>query len=91
VFIGENGNHKQVAALTGNVTIANPVTVPPPGSRWSFGFLQDGTGGRTVSWGTNYKFPTAWSNTGNTLGLRSFASFVSDGTYLWADGVNSWA
>jgi hypothetical protein len=48
-----------VAALTGNVTVANFTNTPDDGQTLCIRFLQDATGGRTVSFGTNYKFTTA--------------------------------
>lgn len=78
-------------ALTGNISIANPSGVMPrKGVRVKVFLVQDGTGGRTVTWGTNYVFPTAWSDTGNTASTRSSVVFVSDGTKLVAQGANSW-
>jgi hypothetical protein len=85
-----SGNVYNVGALTGAVTIANPAVIPPAGTRVTVNFVQDGTGGRAVSWGAAYQFPTAWSNTGNTLSTRSSISFMSDGTNLWALGANAW-
>lgn len=66
-------------ALTGAVTIGAPVN-PFVGARLTFEFLQDGTGGRAVSWNAIFKFQAAWTNTGNTLNKQSTASFVYDGT-----------
>lgn len=80
-----------VGALTGNITIANPTKLPPVGQEVQFHFVQDGTGGHTVSWGTNFAFPTPWTNTGNTAGLGSSITFVSNGTKLHAKGGNVWA
>ena len=82
-----------IGALTGALTIANPAAAgfPPAGTPVTVMLVQDGTGGRAVTWGTKYKFPTAWSNSANTAGTRSCARFVSDGTYLWAQGANIWA
>lgn len=79
-----------IGALTGDIEIANPTYLPPSGSMVSVAVVQDGTGGRNVTWGTSYKFPTAWSNTGNTANKRTLAVFRSDGTYLWAIGANTW-
>lgn len=79
-----------VGALTGAITVNNPSNVPAEGLLVAFSFVQDGTGGRNVSWGTNYVFPTAWSNTGNTASLKSRILFQSDGTKLVAIGANSW-
>lgn len=50
------GNMIDIGALTGNITIPNPiyVTTDPV----TLLFLQDGTGGRTITWGAN--IATAW-------------------------------
>jgi hypothetical protein len=41
--------------------------------------------------GTNYIFPTAWTNTGNTSAKRSQVTFVVDPNgLLIAQGANSW-
>jgi hypothetical protein len=80
-----------IAALTGAITIANPSRLPAVGQEVQFHFTQDGTGGRAVSWGSNFVFPTAWSNSGNTANTGSSITFVSNGTKLHAKGGNAWA
>lgn len=80
-----------VGTLTGAITVANPSRLPALGQEVTFHFTQDGTGGRAVSWGSSYVFPTAWSNTGNTAGLGSTITFVSNGNKLHAKGANAWA
>ena len=42
--------------LAGNRTIDNPTNCVP-GQTGSIFIIQDGTGSRTLSYGTNYKFP----------------------------------
>lgn len=79
-----------IEPLTGNVAVANPAVFPPDGTLVTVNFLQAGAGGFTVSWGANYIFPTAWSNTGNTTGKKSKATFISDGLNLISQGPNSW-
>ena len=79
-----------VGALTGGITVNNGTNVPAEGLLVAFSFVQDGTGGRAVSWGANYVFPTAWTNTGNTASKKSRILFQSDGTNLVAVGANSW-
>lgn len=80
-----------IAALTGAITIANPSKLPAVGQEVQFHFTQDATGGRAVSWGTNFVFPTAWTNTGNTANTGSSITFVSNGNKLHAKGGNAWA
>lgn len=48
-------NSHQKVTLTGNVTIANP-TSPIEGQTGTLKITQDATGGRTVAWGTYYKW-----------------------------------
>lgn len=80
-----------IGALTGAITVANPTKLPAVGQEVQFHFTQDGTGGRAVSWGTNFVFPVAWSNTSNTAGTGSSITFVSNGNKLHAKGGNAWA
>lgn len=47
-----------VAALTGNVTIANPTGTPTDGQSLRLRMIEDATGGRTTSFGTAYAFGT---------------------------------
>jgi len=67
-----------------------PSEVPPAGTPVTITITQDGTGGWAITWNAAYIFPTAWSNTGNTAGKKSVASFISDGTSLVAQGGNVW-
>lgn len=49
-----SANQNFVLTLTGNVTLANPTT-ETVGQSGFIAFIQDGTGGRTVSLGTDYE------------------------------------
>lgn len=80
-----------IGTLTGAITVNNPSNLPAAGEVITFRFTQDGTGGRNVSWGSNFVFPVAWSNTGNTANTVSIAHFVSTGTKLIAVNQNAWA
>jgi len=71
------GEIVQIGALTSNITINAP-TNPFRGIHLTFSFVQDGTGGRTVTW--NSVFLTSWSDTGNTANKRSTIRFYYDGT-----------
>lgn len=62
--------------LTGNVTIANP-GVKPGGLRLRFVFTQDATGGRTVTFGTDFK--TSWTPV-TTASKVNIIEFLSNGT-----------
>ena len=56
VTIDFSTNQNFVLTLTGNVTLANPST-ESVGQSGVFVFIQDGTGGRTLSLGTDYESP----------------------------------
>lgn len=47
-----------VGTLTGNITINNPSGAPADGRTLRFRFVQDATGGRTITWGTQFAFGT---------------------------------
>jgi len=73
--------------LTNNLTVNAPTeTNIPPGTRLRFLFLQDATGGRTVTWNAVFKVSaTAVSGTAN---LRSSVGFVYDGTnWIQSEGI----
>jgi len=55
---GDTTDILNIGALTGNLTIANPTGTPIDGDRLAIRLLQDGTGSRTVSFGTAYAFGT---------------------------------
>lgn len=75
-----------VGALTGNITIAAP-TNGTIGQRISFFFIQDGTGGRTVTWNSVF-VRNSWSDAGNTANTRSSISFTClDGTNWLQEGA----
>lgn len=63
-------------ALTQNLTVNTP-TMPMRGKILRFIFLQDGTGGRTVTWSAAFK--VIWSDTGNTANKRSSIEFYYNG------------
>lgn len=53
--------------LTGNITFNNPSNTTP-GQSGILVFQQDATGSRTISWGSNWKFPNGLAPTLNTTG-----------------------
>jgi hypothetical protein len=85
-----NGGNNFTMTLAQATTIANPATIPPAGAVVKFSLLENGTGAFGVTWGTAYQFPVAWSNVGDLANKRTYQTFVSDGTNLWAQGQNSW-
>jgi hypothetical protein len=62
-------------------------TNPATGQRLTFTLVQDGTGGRAVTW--NAVFKVSWSDTGNTLNKRSSISFHYDGANWNQDGAQT--
>ena len=58
VTIDFSAHQNFVLTLTGNVTLANPST-ESVGQSGVFVFIQDGTGSRTLSLGTDYESPAA--------------------------------
>ena len=56
ISVDFNAGQNFAVQLAGNRTIDNPTNCVP-GQTGSIFVIQDGTGGRTLSYGTNYKFP----------------------------------
>lgn len=69
--------HVQVGVLTGNITIGAPTGSFAVGSRLSFGFTQDGTGSRTITWNAVFAFTANGSGTANQ---KAATEFVYDGS-----------
>ena len=76
--------------LTGNVTGVAAPTNAKEGTFFTVSLVQDATGGRTVAWNAAYKFPVAWSNTGNTANTKTTITFRYVNGYAWAIGQNAW-
>lgn len=76
----------EIGALTGNITIGATVK-HVKGMKMIFKFLQDATGGRTVTWNAQYKH--AWSDTGNTANKLSTIMFIYNGTNWVQVGAQS--
>ncbi len=68
-----------MGALTNNLTVNAPSNAHI-GCELEFRLLQDGTGGRTVTWNSTYNFAPAYADTGNTLNKVFRARFRYDGT-----------
>lgn len=69
-----------VGTLTGNVVVANPSGTYSPGQEARLVFTQDGTGGRTVTWGANYRVATV--AVGTALNKISIVPLIYNGS-LW--------
>ena len=67
VTIDFSAHQNFVLTLTGNVTLANPST-ESVGQAGVFVFIQDGTGSRTLSLGTDYESPAGGGITLSTAG-----------------------
>lgn len=84
------GKYIAVGALTGNLTINAP-TNPPAGPgiprEVVFELVQDGTGGRTVTW--NAVFRSNYTDTGNTSNKRNVIRFQWDGS-AWNGIASGW-
>ncbi|WP_024873146.1 hypothetical protein [Tolumonas lignilytica] len=73
-----------VATLTGNVTLANPTNlVAGSSAKWDMVFTQDGTGSRTLSFGTAYKKVGGAVALSTAAGSVDVVHFVSDGTTVY--------
>ncbi len=83
------GEIYEPGALTAGLTIGAPVN-PAIGQVLIFSFLQDGTGGRTVTW--NAAFIKTWSDTGNGANTRSSVAFYYNGTsWIQIGAQRAWA
>lgn len=83
--IAWNCQTQQAASLTlaTNATLANP-TNQKNGSTYTLIITQDGTGSRTLAYGTNYKFPGGTAPTLSTAaGAVDILTFISNGTQMY--------
>jgi hypothetical protein len=79
-----------VGALTGNIVINAP-TNPTKGRVLDFLFIQDGTGGRTVTWdATGAGYRHSWSDTGNTANKRASIRFVYTNVWTQVGAQRLW-
>jgi len=70
--------------LAGNRTLANPTNLSPGGT-YMWIITQDGTGSRTLTYGTNFKWPSGTAPTLTTAaGSVDMVTAVYDGTKLRA-------
>jgi hypothetical protein len=69
--------------LTGNITVANPLGARA-GMKLTLVFTQDGTGGRTITYGAAFKFS---ANGAGTAGQVGATSFYYNGTVWVQDGA----
>lgn len=86
------GDFIDFGTMTANVTAITITNVPPAGCPVTLQLLQDGTGGRTITWPATVIFPTAWVDAIVTTDAnkKCTVQFISDGTNLNALGANKW-
>lgn len=83
--IAWNLNTQQSAKVTlgGNRTLANPTNMVDGGT-YAIIVKQDATGGRTLAYGTAYKWPSGIAPTLSTGANKvDVLTFISDGTYMY--------
>lgn len=79
-----NGFAQQINA-TDNITIANPTGTIAPGDKLYINFRQDATGGRTISWGSEF---TGFSNPSFTANLYTRYVFTRNGSSQWVQATS---
>ena len=83
-----NLNTQQVAkvTLTGNVGSVTPQNMQD-GGEYILRVIQDGTGSRTISWGSTFKWPGAAQPTLSTAaGAIDIFTFICDGSLMYGVG-----
>jgi hypothetical protein len=80
-------DYVKVGTLTGNITVNN-ATNHAETQRVRIGFVQDATGGRTITWGSAYKGVTLAAS--GTANQRAWIEFTSDGTNLIQLAMSGW-
>lgn len=79
--------------LTGNIAFSNPsTTTPVKGQIGTITITQDGTGGRTIAWGTNFKFEggTAQTYVTTANSVSTFIYFVRSSTTIIVVPILDW-
>lgn len=84
-------NQSSVVTLGGNRTLANPTNLVA-GFTYRLMVIQDGTGGRTLSYGANYRWPSGVAPTLSTgAGAIDIIYFDCDGTYMYGVAQRSYS
>jgi len=68
------GTIVRVGALTGNITIENPIN-PVDGELFSIETVQDGTGARVITWGNRFEFHDGMQYNDRRAGIRTIYTF----------------
>jgi hypothetical protein len=79
-------HHTNVVALSGPLTISNPVILPravPTGQTYRFVINQDATGGHAITWGSDWKLPAS-----ATMPVEPNARAVFDFTCMGKNDTN---
>jgi hypothetical protein len=79
VTLNANLGDVQAVTLQANAT-SSSITNPSTGQRMTIRWIQDATGGRTVSWPTNCKFAGGSAPSSTTASKATSATFEYDGT-----------
>jgi hypothetical protein len=77
--------------LGGNRTLANPTNIPGFGTTAVLRVVQDATGGRTLAFGTNYRWVGGVPTVNTTANSVSIISFFSDGVLMYGSLSKGWA
>ena len=75
-----------VGALTGNLTVNNPTGTPADHQILVICLQQDGTGGRSVTWGADFQFPDAITS----ADISTVASKNSTVLWEWYSAKSKW-
>ena len=76
----DNGNNQR-CIITGNVTVANPSNATD-GARYIINLQMDGSGGHTVNWGTQYRFPN-----GSPPSVDTSANHITIAEFIYWNGL----
>lgn len=82
------GNRVSIGALTGAVLLGGPTNIPIFGTEVIYELLQDGTGGRVISYGSLHK--GAWPTASGTANQKQTLRGVSDGTNIVFASASGW-
>lgn len=82
------GNRVSIGALTGAVLLAGPTNIPVFGTEVIYELLQDGTGGRAISYGSLHK--GTWPTASGTANQKQTLRGVSDGTNIVFASASGW-
>ena len=82
------GNRVSIGALTGAIALNGPTNIPVFGTDVIYELVQDGTGGRAVSYGSLHK--GAWPTASGTAGQKQTLRGVSDGTNIVFTSASGW-